>query len=212
MVALNTWPLWIDGTVTNTTSSSTWTAWTSNLIETSSTATWASWTNNLNTTSNTNTWFIWVDDQTRIGPPAYDDPVPAPYVITPRISTEEYKRREEETKRREDEYRRQLEETRRKRHESSQRAMELLRAFLDEKQRNDLEKHKAFTVMGKSGTLYRIHDHGVVANVEVLDKRGKRVRRLCAHPQGVPQGDVMLSQKLHLEANEEDFVRIANAS
>ena len=94
--------------------------------------------------------------------------------------------------------------------EALERSMLLLRQACNDDQIRDLEETGSFIVVGKSGTRYRVTDKGTVANVHVLDRNNKVTHRLCAHPNGVPQGDVMLTQKLMLEHDEDNFVRKAN--
>jgi hypothetical protein len=48
-------------------------------------------------------------------------------------------------------------------------------------------------------------------NVEELDQRGRCTRRLCFVPEGkLVDGDVMLAQKVALEAFEAEALAIAN--
>ena len=89
-----------------------------------------------------------------------------------------------------------------------ERALNLLVECLTPGQRAEFERTSAFKVRGKSGQLYRI-TYATTANVEVLEQPGMVIRRLCAGPVGVPIPDVMLAQKLMLEANEAEFLRIA---
>lgn len=83
----------------------------------------------------------------------------------------------------------------------------------DKSDPTDLEKNGWFDVRvpssdGSSRT-YRIR-RGVAGNVSLLGPDGRAVKSFCAHPDGVPSPDVMLSQKLMLETNEDMFLRIAN--
>ena len=50
--------------------------------------------------------------------------------------------------------------------------------------------------------------------MELVTERGTgKIKTLCAHPTvRVPDADNMLAQKLYLESNEEEFLRIANHS
>lgn len=57
---------------------------------------------------------------------------------------------------------------------------------------------------------YRIH-RGTHGNVRLLDGAGREKTLYCVQPGGVPTADAMLAQKLHLEANEQEFLRVANA-
>lgn len=98
----------------------------------------------------------------------------------------------------------------RKRRNALERSMLLLREACNDDQIQQLEDEGAVVVTGKSGTRYKVTNRGSVANVHVLNERGHTQHRLCAHPLGVPQGDIMLAQKLMIEHNEDAFVRLAN--
>lgn len=89
---------------------------------------------------------------------------------------------------------------------AEKRAEDLLRLCLSPQQIEDLEKKKCFYVEidGKSGKKerYRI-DRGSHGNVKQIDDKGSIIRSFCIQPSGVPVGDVLLTQKLWLEASEE---------
>jgi hypothetical protein len=91
------------------------------------------------------------------------------------------------------------------------RARDLLLAHLSPEQRRTFIDNGWFIVEGgRSKTKYRIrNDRGLVANIDVLD--GSPVR-LCAHCRhgAVTFHDHLLAQKVHLELNEDDFLRTAN--
>ena len=86
-----------------------------------------------------------------------------------------------------------------------QSSRELLRACLRAEQRAQFDKAGWFEV---SGGLYDYRIHcGRSANVEVIRPNGRYLRRLCFYPVGergrdLPVFDVMLAQKLMLEADE----------
>lgn len=88
------------------------------------------------------------------------------------------------------------------------RSLDLLLRSLNPAQRAEFNRSGAFTVFGKSGRCYRI-TYGSASNVEVLTRTGKIDHRLCAAPVGVPTPAVMLTQKLMLETQEAEFLRIA---
>ena len=88
------------------------------------------------------------------------------------------------------------------------RARNLLRRCLSPAQREDFDRSRSFTVRGASGRLYRI-GHALSVNVEVLGESGEAEYRLCAGPLGLPIPAVMLAQKLMLENQEMEFLRIA---
>jgi len=89
---------------------------------------------------------------------------------------------------------------------AEKRAEDLLSLCLSPQQREDLEKKKCFYVeiAGKAGKKerYRI-DRGSHGNVKQIDERGSIIRQFCIQPSGVPAGDILLTQKLWLEASDE---------
>lgn len=91
---------------------------------------------------------------------------------------------------------------------ASERAERLLEACLTSEQRDQLRKENCFTVRGRSGNIYQIR-RGRARNVFELKSR----RTYCCHPcDGVPDPDTMLSQKLMIETQEHEFLRLANVS
>jgi len=110
---------------------------------------------------------------------------------------------------------------RRELEEATERAKRLLKSMLTEEQVHDLEtkKHFNLTVIdGKSGDekIYRI-DQGMAGNVKLLGPDGRPIRSYCIHAKTMddegrrlPNEDHMLAQKLLLECNEDEFLRIAN--
>ena len=92
-----------------------------------------------------------------------------------------------------------------------QRGLELLKANLTADQLNDFLTYRCFDVVGaSSGTTYRIRLAGAM-NVEEVNPRGRCIRRLCFVPEGrLVDGDVMLAQKVALEAFEAEALAIAN--
>ena len=103
-------------------------------------------------------------------------------------------------------WREEAEARTRKAEEAKRRAEELLRACLSVAQREDLDKKNCFYIVvdGKDGKKerYRI-DRGSHGNVKQVDDRGSIIRSFCIQPSGVPEGDILLTQKLWLEASEE---------
>lgn len=89
-----------------------------------------------------------------------------------------------------------------------ERSLTLLMRCLNATQRAEFERSNSFRVRGRSGQEYRI-TYATAANVEVLAPRGIVERRLCAGPVGVPVPAMMLAQKLMLENQEAEFLRIA---
>jgi hypothetical protein len=89
-----------------------------------------------------------------------------------------------------------------------ERSLRLLVACLTPEQRVEFARSNAFKVRGESGQCYRItYDKSM--NIEVLAPSGMVLRRLCAGPVDIPTPAVMLAQKLMLEAQEAEFLRIA---
>lgn len=94
---------------------------------------------------------------------------------------------------------------------AEQRARVLLRECLTPSQWSDYSTFGFFHVRGGStGRTYRIA-HGTVMNVEPLNADGTVAARLCFAPSGnLPTCDVLLAQKLALEAMEDSVLDIAN--
>lgn len=97
---------------------------------------------------------------------------------------------------------------------SNGRARNLLNQMLSPAQRLMLETKSYFelTVHDRDGAsrTYRI-EHGYAGNVKLLDAKGVPVRRYCIHADSrLPYEDQMLAQKLLLESNEMEFLKIAN--
>lgn len=96
---------------------------------------------------------------------------------------------------------------------SERKAKRLLESCLTPEQRDQLARCGWFKVRVGERT-YRIKN-SPPSNVELLGDDGHPVKRYCiapAEPLGrLPFGDVMLAQKLLLEADESEFLSIANA-
>lgn len=91
------------------------------------------------------------------------------------------------------------------------RALALLRSHLTPAQRQTFATNKWFVVEGgRSKAKYRIRSHACAGNIEILD--GERVtHRLCGHcDSSIPLGDQLLAQKLMLELDEDEFLKLAN--
>lgn len=88
------------------------------------------------------------------------------------------------------------------------RAEKLLETCLTSGQRESLRKNGWFVVYTKSGRGYQIRRGRARNVIEVNTKR-----TYCCHPvDGVPDADTMLAQKLMLETQEDEFLRLANVS
>ena len=101
-------------------------------------------------------------------------------------------------------------EAQQRQEEASKRARALLERHLTKCQRQMLDNEGAFT-LEVNDRLYCVRPG---ARVERLNKKTKRVESyFCIHPEThhrLPAYDVALSQKLLLEANEREFLSIAN--
>ncbi len=169
------------------------------------TSTWANWATSSTADLRTNgTWYRWIDG-TCSNPAYITQPV---YILSPQLTPEQQKKRAEQAQK--DEAERQHREQNRQ--IAEERALQLLLENLDENQKAIYETTKAIPVKVKSGRFYRINK-GRAGNVEQVDEKGVRLKKLCFHPtENVPDFDVMLAQKLMLECCEEEVLRIANFS
>jgi hypothetical protein len=93
---------------------------------------------------------------------------------------------------------------------AGERATELLLSHLSPEQRHTFEQNKWFIVEGgRTKKKYKIHARDSLnANVEVMGEN----HRLCAHCDyhTMPYNDHVLMQKVMLELDEDNFLRIAN--
>lgn len=89
------------------------------------------------------------------------------------------------------------------------KAEKLLHSCLTEEQKDELIKKNYFHLY-VGNKKYRI-ERGTTGNIKLLYENSDNPKhQYCIHPTGVPVGDVMLAQKLLLETNEEEFLRVAN--
>jgi hypothetical protein len=117
-----------------------------------------------------------------------------------------------------EEQRHAREEAARKRKEehaaAKKRAELLLTSILTDAQRETWEKEKFFEIV-VAGKVYRLRERGNYAQRVQLVEAGKPLVEYCIHPSAtheLPAPDVLLAQKLLLETNELEFLRIANAT
>lgn len=98
--------------------------------------------------------------------------------------------------------------------EARKTAQQLLEDNLTVEQREELRKHRYFTVHGQGHEPRRYlvkAGKGRHGNIVEVDEAGRELRDLCASPRGnIPEGDYLLGQKLWLENAEEEFRRVAN--
>jgi hypothetical protein len=91
-------------------------------------------------------------------------------------------------------------------------AEELLMSCLSKEQQAELRLHDYFHVVGaRSGRRYCIK-RGRAGNVSWRPSLGPAIRYCIHDSAGLPAADTMLGQKLMLETDEDEFLRIANAS
>jgi hypothetical protein len=92
------------------------------------------------------------------------------------------------------------------------RGMRLLREWLSEKQRRQLDAEGYFDVVGEaSRKRYRVR-YGTGANIDELDRHGRPEIGWCFIPVGhLVAGDVMLAQKIALETNELAALAVAKS-
>jgi acetyl/propionyl-CoA carboxylase alpha subunit len=94
---------------------------------------------------------------------------------------------------------------------ANETARKLLVSNLNPQQRKEFEDNGHFFVTSPSGKLYRIRE-GRSINIDLMAGNNREIvkQRLCAHPQiACPDNDTMLTQKIMLEHQEQDFLRIA---
>jgi hypothetical protein len=188
-------------TTTGGSSSRIWKVWSTQSNATSTTGVvfddvWASW-NDLTssvTTNYTGEWQRWV------------------------ISNDEYRERRKETeaarRRREREWRAEQTRKRKEREAATSRARKILVEHLDQDQRRTLDQHGYFDIkieVAGAERVFRIFNNKYQHNVFELDESGNKVREFCAHTShACPQSDHALAQKLLLEADPQQFFRVAN--
>lgn len=196
------WTEWTSSTctttnITYTATSDTWSAWTSGTTTTTS-GTWTIWVNgDGGTGSNNSTWGYWCTGSGTVT------------VQAPVQETEESRRRREAA--REAAQAREA-AAQAEREAAHARARLLLMSMLSEAQRQQYEKDRFFEVIGQhTRRRYRIH-HGTHGNVKLLDDQGREVVSYCGQPNGVPTEDAMLAQKLQIEYDENEYVRLSNAT
>lgn len=94
----------------------------------------------------------------------------------------------------------------------TQRSRELLRSWLTLDQLRQFDENGSFIVRGgDTGHHYRVTFPHAPYNVHELDDDGNVVLRLCVIPKGIDApGDIMLAQKIWLEADELGTRAVAN--
>jgi|SRR4051812_42189506 hypothetical protein len=94
--------------------------------------------------------------------------------------------------------------------EPERRSLKLMRTWLSDAQRKQLDSLGYFDVVGNhTGRRYRIR-LGTSTNITELDRFGHSVSGWCFVPaESLPTGDVMLAQKIALENDEEAALTVA---
>jgi len=212
----STWDNWTGTNAsTGTTSDSTWSTWTGSAsigttAYTTSTA-WNNWNDGISAASDGTVWYTWV------GPSAgtVDGSLQPMTLSYPPPETEEQKVVRLEQERINQEKWKVAEAVRlAKEKAKEEKARQLLREVITLEQDQQLEKDGYFELVAvKSGHRYRINK-GRAGNVQQLDdKTGKVLKKLCFHPtEYVHNYDTMVAQKLMLENDEEQVLRVANFS
>ncbi|OPZ36595.1 MAG: hypothetical protein BWY99_02008 [Synergistetes bacterium ADurb.BinA166] len=104
-----------------------------------------------------------------------------------------------------------IEAVERDRVSAKEKAEVLLLRHLSPEQRDDLKSKGCFFVE-VDGVKYKIN-RGSHGNVHMLGEGDRSKRSFCIQPtKGCPDGDAMLAQKLLLEADPEEFWRLANVT
>ena len=106
-----------------------------------------------------------------------------------------------------------------KRAKAKVRAKSLLDSVLTTEQRQYVERHGYIPVVGNRGRRYHIRTTGGASgNVVLVDEKDAVIGRFCAHPgathdgRPIPTEDQFLAQLLHLQDDEDDFLRKANVN
>jgi hypothetical protein len=91
------------------------------------------------------------------------------------------------------------------------RARDLLREHLNETQREQFERAGSFVVVAQSGRRYRIRT-ATTSNVRDEAEGADYCMQFRSDPQclSIPLEDLLLAQKVLLECDEPQFLRIAN--
>lgn len=163
----------------------------------STTCTWNHWVTTGTTSTVTNSvWYNWTTCGT-----------------TPIISEEELLAAQRAIAAQEREAAAKQEQERAAYAERERKARLLLKELLTEQQNKQLDDKGFFELTAvNSGNRYRVW-RGRSRNIELLDKEGKRINRLCFHPKEyVHDYDTMAAQKLMLEYDEEEVKKVANYS
>jgi hypothetical protein len=98
-------------------------------------------------------------------------------------------------------------------HQPEIKAIKLLKEWLSPSQLAQYEEHNYFDVIGSdTGRKYRILNNAYSFNVLEISNRGSTIIRYCFVPEGTTFHDTQLAQKIALETNEKEALKIANTS
>lgn len=108
--------------------------------------------------------------------------------------------------------RRQYDKVLGRRGAKQRRAMALLRSFLTEAQKAQLDRSRCFDYVGAKGTYRFWPTTGALHRVEQHGKRMVLMGRFCIHDEEdeLPRADVTLGQLLMVVNDEEGFLTVAN--
>jgi hypothetical protein len=182
---------------------------------TSTDGAWNNWVISTGTSASTSTiWTGWAEQADHAIRAAirarHIVKAPPPETTEQRIAREERQMKERaEAELRAKAYQEQQKKEQAERDRAKRRARRLLTSNLTKEQHESLEKFGFFEVVVE-GKTYRIRQ-GTHGNVRLLGADGKESKSFCIQPNGVPDEDAMLAQKLMLETDEASFLRIANA-
>ncbi len=93
---------------------------------------------------------------------------------------------------------------------AQERALELLREVLDEREYEQVKRRGYLDIRSPSDPqrIYRIGRHGGLVRVF---EQGRAVRELCVQPtEPLPSNDVVVMHKLMIQANEQEYLTKAN--
>lgn len=174
-------------------SGTTWTQWTAS-SSTNLTEVWGLWTSNFTNSTAATTQTVWLDWTGSSGP-----------IVASQYGYRQPTPEETEERRREAEERAGVVAL------AKTKARQLLRDVLDRNQRRELERDGHFHVQTRDGErVYRLKPGSPPERVKGED--GVRWS-YCIHPrESYPADDTAAALKLLIEADEDEFLRIANAS
>ncbi len=95
--------------------------------------------------------------------------------------------------------------------EADKKALALLLAHLTDEQAKQYQTKQYFELITRDGKRrYRLQ-HKWAGNVRLVNDKGVEISQFCIHPGvEIPIADSLLAQKLMLEHDEEQFLKIAN--